>query len=212
MNVPGLLLSCGLSFVFLCLVFRPLEMAFPARSGQRFFRPAWLPDLDFFAGQYLLWNGVIFWLLGNAGVWLQSAAPLGFPASVASQAWWAQAIEVVFLSDLCVYWGHRLQHRVGWLWRFHSIHHSAEHLDWLAAHRGWGSLQPPGPRAWRCAATLSCQSFLRSRAGGEEFSLRNKSTKLVARHLSDSGPWACQLPSRWDCPATRKDAPSRYQS
>ena len=29
----------------------------------------------------------------------------------------------------------RLQHRVGWLWRFHSIHHSAEHLDWLAAHR-----------------------------------------------------------------------------
>src|SRR5262249_31821934 len=40
-----------------------------------------------------------------------------------------------FLSDLFIYWGHRLQHRVGFLWRFHSIHHSAEHLDWLAAHR-----------------------------------------------------------------------------
>jgi sterol desaturase/sphingolipid hydroxylase (fatty acid hydroxylase superfamily) len=24
---------------------------------------------------------------------------------------------------------------VGLLWRFHSIHHSSEHLDWLAAHR-----------------------------------------------------------------------------
>jgi len=39
------------------------------------------------------------------------------------------------LSDLLVYWGHRLQHRVGFLWRIHSVHHSAEHLDWLAAHR-----------------------------------------------------------------------------
>src|SRR6266699_385282 len=37
--------------------------------------------------------------------------------------------------NVLVYWGHRLQHRVEFLWRFHSIHHSAEHLDWLAAHR-----------------------------------------------------------------------------
>jgi sterol desaturase/sphingolipid hydroxylase (fatty acid hydroxylase superfamily) len=135
MNVPGLLLSCGLSFVFLCLVFRPLELAFPARSGQRFFRPAWLTDLGLFAGKYLVWNGLVFWLLGSAGVWLQGSVPAGFRAAVASQSWWAQAIEIVFLSDVCVYWGHRLQHRVGWLWRFHSIHHSAQHLDWLAAHR-----------------------------------------------------------------------------
>jgi sterol desaturase/sphingolipid hydroxylase (fatty acid hydroxylase superfamily) len=28
-----------------------------------------------------------------------------------------------------------LQHESRFLWRFHSIHHSAEHLDWLAAHR-----------------------------------------------------------------------------
>jgi sterol desaturase/sphingolipid hydroxylase (fatty acid hydroxylase superfamily) len=135
MNLPGLLLSCGLSFVFLCFVFRPLELAFPARAGQRFFRPAWWTDLAFFLGQYLLWNALVFWLLAQGGLWLHGAVPSGFRASVAAQSWWAQALEVVVLSDLCVYWGHRLQHRVGWLWRFHSIHHSAEHLDWLAAHR-----------------------------------------------------------------------------
>ena len=28
-----------------------------------------------------------------------------------------------------------MQHRWSFLWRFHSVHHSAEHLDWLAAHR-----------------------------------------------------------------------------
>ena len=42
---------------------------------------------------------------------------------------------MVILSDLLIYWGHRLQHKIPFLWRFHSIHPSAEHLDWLAAHR-----------------------------------------------------------------------------
>ena len=28
-----------------------------------------------------------------------------------------------------------MQHRVEFLWRFHSIHHSSTHLDWLAAYR-----------------------------------------------------------------------------
>ncbi|HEX4132071.1 MAG TPA: sterol desaturase family protein [Pirellulales bacterium] len=61
--------------------------------------------------------------------------PTSFRAVVAAQSWWLQAIEVVVLSDFCIYWGHRLQHNNAFLWRFHSIHHSAEHLDWLAAHR-----------------------------------------------------------------------------
>jgi len=67
--------------------------------------------------------------------WLDLAVPGSFRAAISSQPWRLQAIEVVFLSDLFIYWGHRLQHRVGFLWRFHSVHHSAEHLDWLSAHR-----------------------------------------------------------------------------
>ncbi len=135
MNVQSLVISCGLSFLFLCLVFRPLELAFPARPGQRFFRPAWWTDLCFFLGQYLLWSGLVLWLLASFGGWLDSLVPSAFRTAVAAQPWYLQAVEVVLLSDLCVYWGHRLQHRVGFLWRFHAIHHSAEHLDWLAAHR-----------------------------------------------------------------------------
>jgi sterol desaturase/sphingolipid hydroxylase (fatty acid hydroxylase superfamily) len=135
MNLPGLILSCAVSFLFLCLVFWPLEAAFPAAKRQRFLRPAWWTDLCFFLGQYLLWSGLVLWILGQFGGWLDRVIPAGFREGVASQPWWLQAIEVVLLSDFCVYWGHRLQHRVGFLWRFHSIHHSAEHLDWLAAHR-----------------------------------------------------------------------------
>ena len=135
MTIGAILFSTGASFLFLVLLFRPLELAFPARRGQKFFRPHFFLDLCFFAGQYLLWTGLVLWLLGRFGGWLHVVVPAGVRAAVASQPWWAQAIEVVVLSDLFVYWGHRLQHRVGLLWRFHSVHHSAEHLDWLAAHR-----------------------------------------------------------------------------
>ena len=63
MNIPELLLATGLSVLFLVAVFRPLEWAFPAKAGQRFFRPAWFTDLCFLLGQYLLWNGLVFWCL-----------------------------------------------------------------------------------------------------------------------------------------------------
>lgn len=115
MTLYALALTTGLSFLFLCLVFRPLEWAFPARPGQRFFRPAWWTDLCFLLGQYLIWNGLVFWPLAQFAGWIDGVMPTGFRAGVASQPWWAQAIEVVLLSDLCVYWGHRLQHNVGFL-------------------------------------------------------------------------------------------------
>src|SRR5258705_6383143 len=99
MNALALLISSGASFLFLWLVFRPLEVVFPARPGQRFFRSAWATDLCFFLGQYLLWNGLMLWVLSGLSGWFDAAAPSGFRASVGAQPLWLQAIEVVFLSD-----------------------------------------------------------------------------------------------------------------
>lgn len=135
MNWISVLLSVSLSLLFLVAVFRPLEMLFPARKGQKFLRPAFWTDLLFLLGQYLLWSGLVFWALDHFRGWLHGIVPADFRASVAAQPWWLQAIEMIVLSDFCIYWAHRLQHKVPFLWRFHSIHHSAEHLDWLAAHR-----------------------------------------------------------------------------
>jgi sterol desaturase/sphingolipid hydroxylase (fatty acid hydroxylase superfamily) len=134
MNIASAILATGISFFFLVLVFLPMEKLFAARQ-QRFFRPEWWVDLCFFLGQYLVWGGVVFLLLNEFRDWLQGIVPADFQAAVAAQPWWLQALEMVLMSDFLIYWGHRLQHRVGFLWRFHSIHHSAEHLDWLAAHR-----------------------------------------------------------------------------
>jgi sterol desaturase/sphingolipid hydroxylase (fatty acid hydroxylase superfamily) len=122
------------SFGVLALIFIPLERAFPARSGQALRRPAFWTDVAFFFGQYLLWNGLVLAAVVPIGAFVGRAIP-GVREAVASQPFALQALGVVLLSDLLVYWGHRLQHRVGFLWRFHAVHHSAQHLDWVAAHR-----------------------------------------------------------------------------
>lgn len=59
MNLPSIILSTGLSILFLVVLFRPLEKLFPAREGQKFMRPAFWTDLCFLLGQYLLWSGLV---------------------------------------------------------------------------------------------------------------------------------------------------------
>lgn len=135
MSVATLAISVVVSFLFLTLVFRPLELAFPAKPGQRFFRPDWFTDLSFFVGQYVVWNGIVLYVLSWFQAGLDGYIPAGFRTAVAGQPWWLQVTEVIVLSDFCIYWAHRLQHSNRFLWRFHAVHHSAEHMDWLAAHR-----------------------------------------------------------------------------
>jgi sterol desaturase/sphingolipid hydroxylase (fatty acid hydroxylase superfamily) len=135
MPVPVLILSSGISVLLLAAVFYPLEKAFPAQKGQKIFRREWFVDLCFMLGQYLLWGGLVLVTLMFVHDWSLHIVPQGFRDDVASQPWWLQGVEVILLSDLFIYWGHRLQHQWDFLWQFHAIHHSAEHLDWLAAHR-----------------------------------------------------------------------------
>ena len=123
-----------LTFVTLAVMFCPLERAFPeyrqgmirARSGL---------DLVFFLSQQLCTGYVIVAALS----WLHvrsAALPLAAAREAfASQPFALCVIEVVMLGDLLAYWGHRAQHRFELLWRFHAVHHSSEHLDWLAANR-----------------------------------------------------------------------------
>jgi sterol desaturase/sphingolipid hydroxylase (fatty acid hydroxylase superfamily) len=135
MNFASLLLTTGASLFFLSLVFIPMEKVFPAKINQRVFRAHWVLDLSYFLGQYLFWNGLVLKALGYFENWLNTVVSSGFRITVAEQPLWLQAAEVLVLSDFLIYWGHRLQHKIDFLWRFHKVHHSAETLDWLAAHR-----------------------------------------------------------------------------
>ena len=135
MELWSLLEAAGLSLLFLIAVFVPMEKVFPAKAQQKVLRPKWVLDLCFFFGQYLLWSGVVLWALSYFSDYLTIVIAAEFQGMLRAQPWWIQALEVIVLSDILIYWGHRLQHRVEFLWRFHKVHHSAEHLDWLAAHR-----------------------------------------------------------------------------
>jgi len=46
-----------------------------------------------------------------------------------------QVLLLIVAADFVLYWSHRLFHEVPWLWRFHAVHHSIEHMDWLAGSR-----------------------------------------------------------------------------
>jgi len=135
MSFINILLATGVSLLFLALVFIPMEKAFAAKHGQPLFRPKWFLDLCYFLGQYLLWSSLVLKALNYLGIWFDNNISLQFRNFIGNQPIWLQAIEVLVLSDLLIYWGHRLQHKYDFLWRFHKVHHSAETLDWLAAHR-----------------------------------------------------------------------------
>ena len=118
----------------LTLIFVPLERVFAARAW-RGFQKGWLTDLLFFVGQTYLWTFPVVLVLGAVAD-LISQLPLdGLQKGLAGHHPVIQVIVALLTSDLCTYWGHRLSHRLPWLWRFHRVHHTSKHLDWLAAYR-----------------------------------------------------------------------------
>ena len=92
-------------------------------------------DLAYAAAQPLLQVatlvvGIAIGLLSLA--WLPGLALR--PLVVAMPAY-AQMIVGFLLFDLLVYWTHRWGHTVPLFWRFHSVHHSTRHLDWISGVR-----------------------------------------------------------------------------
>lgn len=128
--------TAALSLAILAAIFVPLEWAVPAWKGQRRLRRGIATDLAFFAGQHLLFSLVaVAWLSWLAGFVPADGWLVGVQTEVASWPLWLAAAIALIGGDLCMYWGHRLQHRWDFLWRFHAVHHTTERLDFMAAHR-----------------------------------------------------------------------------
>src|SRR5207249_9168037 len=104
MKISLSVLGAGLSFLFLALVFWPLDKVVPAKP-QRLILSNWWTDLAFFLGQYLVWGGMVLGILQLFRGWLDGMVPASFRFAIRAQPWWLQAIEVILLSDLVVYWG-----------------------------------------------------------------------------------------------------------
>ncbi len=119
----------GIALLF--LVFVPLERLFSLRR-QRVFRKGIVTDLT-----HLLVNNT-FVTIGAIALAVVGSLPLiwirrfDVEAAMPSAVALALAVVLVFVGT---YWGHRLTHTVPLLWRFHSVHHSIEEMDWVAAGR-----------------------------------------------------------------------------
>jgi sterol desaturase/sphingolipid hydroxylase (fatty acid hydroxylase superfamily) len=116
------------------ILYIPLERLF-RRVDQTVFRFEWREDLFYFFVTSVLVQALTFLTLTPA-MTLQAHLPhAAFFAWVAHQPLLFQIIEIMFFTDLVQYWVHRLFHRIPFLWGFHSIHHSAKAMDWMASSR-----------------------------------------------------------------------------
>jgi sterol desaturase/sphingolipid hydroxylase (fatty acid hydroxylase superfamily) len=120
-----------IGFAVLFLVFVPLEKLFALRP-QKVFRRNYVTDLTHFV------VNSVFVAIGAIVLVVVAALPLIWLRAIDVESMLPAAVTVplaVALVFVGNYWGHRLTHTVPFLWRFHSVHHSIERMDWLAAAR-----------------------------------------------------------------------------
>ena len=124
-----------LDLLLLAAIFVPIEMAFPRNKQQSRFHAEWRTDLVYFVISHLF--------IQFFGVVTQAPARLLFGwMGLAPLQHWVQSLPFVLefllallVTDLFQYAAHRLFHSHVYLWRFHSVHHSTQAMDWLAGSR-----------------------------------------------------------------------------
>lgn len=73
--------------------------------------------------------------LSLVAVAAQRLLPPALPALCAELPLAARLLLALLVGEIGFYWGHRLSHQSAWLWRFHAVHHSAEHMYFLVNTR-----------------------------------------------------------------------------
>ncbi len=116
-------------------IYITLERLYALKPEQPTFRKEWMVDLTYFfinsllvqvVGLLTMQPAMIFfnWARNDDVVLLMSKLPLVLQVPLC-----------LLVADLTQYWVHRAFHHFPLLWRFHSIHHSTESMDWLAGSR-----------------------------------------------------------------------------
>lgn len=123
-----------LTLALMIVVLVPLEHFFAVRKAQVFYK-GWTTNL----GWYFLSGVAATILLGPPSLliaWLIHAiVPTGFSQAAQQLPLWLRMILALVVGEIGFYWGHRWSHQIPLLWRFHAVHHSAEHLHFLVNTR-----------------------------------------------------------------------------
>ena len=116
-------------------VFVPLERLFALRREQGPFRRGWLTDSQYFFASHALVQLMSVLVLAPAVSLGRALAVPALQGAVQALPLPVQFLACVLVADLAQYAVHRAFHRVPLLWRFHSVHHSVEAMDWIAGSR-----------------------------------------------------------------------------
>ncbi|MDQ1459242.1 MAG: hypothetical protein QOI08_726 [Actinomycetota bacterium] len=118
-------------FAVLFLLFVPLEKLFALRP-QKVFRHGFVTDFThLLVNRFFVTIGAVVLAITMAlpFLWVRSFHVVDALPAAASLP---LAASLAFVGN---YWGHRLTHRIPFLWRFHAVHHSIREMDWVAAGR-----------------------------------------------------------------------------
>ena len=122
------------SLFFSALVFVPIEKALAVRAISPL-RPEWRTDLAYFFMSHVLVQFILIAVTASTTTVSALAAFPALKAGIQSLPVWVQFLLAVFVADMAQALLHRAYHNVPWLWRFHAVHHSSRHMDWLAGSR-----------------------------------------------------------------------------
>jgi sterol desaturase/sphingolipid hydroxylase (fatty acid hydroxylase superfamily) len=120
--------------VFLTVIFVPLERFF-ALHPAKIWRKQIGVDLAWYFINSLFPAAILSVPLALLARSLHGMDPWGMYSAVAGWPLWLKLPVALLVGDIGAYWGHRALHAYPLLWRFHAVHHSPEHLDWLVSSR-----------------------------------------------------------------------------
>lgn len=117
----------------LALLFAPLEKLFALRKAQR--HTSILADIFYYYLNGLIPTVVMAAPLAALAALVRGVTPLAWHQAVESLPLWLTIAVGLLVAEIGSYWAHRWAHRSPSLWRFHAVHHTPEHLDWLVNSR-----------------------------------------------------------------------------